>query len=159
MGIQSLEQMLDQVQAIAQDQMHGIGQVLPMVFCQKQSGEMTSVGYEPPPNVWERRILALEIGAWLREMGVVTYVVVHEVWMNSAPTVEEVRALPPPSKCPDRTEGVMIQAHNIITSQTRMFRIDRQGGKPKLTLDGDQIDRALPGGTWDDLLMDPNAIQ
>lgn len=158
MEIQSLEQMLDTVECMVHDQMGETGQILPFLFCQKQGGETVIIGYNAKPTVTQRRIQALLIGNELRELDVVTYVVAHEVWMNSAPTAEAVRALPPPSKCSDRTEAVMIQAHNIAASQTRIFKIDRPDGKPKLTDISEDGDQTHPGGTWDNLLMDPSAV-
>lgn len=154
MEIHSLDQMLDQAQGMVHDQMRETGKVLPFLFCQKQDEETVIIGYNPLPTATQRRIQAILIGNKLREMGVVTYVVAHEMWMNSAPTMEAVHALGPPSKSPDRIEGVMIQAHNIAVSQTRIFWIDRSEGKPKLTLE-DEVGRVHPGGTWDNLLMDP----
>ena len=156
MEIQTLEQMLDQVESMVHDQMRETGKILPFLLCQKQDGETMIIGYNPLPTATQRRIQAILIGNQLRELGVVTYVVAHEVWMNSAPTLEAALAIGLPSKSPDRTEAVMIQAHNIVASQTRIFRIDRPDGKPKLTLD--EIGRAHPGGTWDNLLMEPNVV-
>ena len=159
MEIQSLEQMLDQAERIAHDQMNETGKVLPMLFCQKQDGETMIIGYNPQPTATQRRIQAILIGNQLRELGVVTYVVAHEVWMDFADTLEAAKSLGPPSKSPDRSEGVMIQAHSVMASQTRIFRIDRPNGKPKLTNISEDDDRIHPGGTWDNLLMEPNAVQ
>ena len=151
-----MDQMLDQVESMVHDQMRETGKILPFLLCQKQDGETMIIGYNVKPTATQRRIQAILIGNELRGLGVVTYVVAHEVWVNSAPTIEAVLDRAPPSKCSDRTEGVMIQAHNIAASQTRMFRIDRPDGKPKLTLE--EIERVHPGGTWDNLLMDPSAV-
>lgn len=158
MEIQTLAQMLDHAESIVHDQMNATGKVSPIVIAQKGDGTTIDVHYKPPPTAIQRRIHALALGNHFREWGVVSYVVAHEVWMNSAPTLEAALALGRPSKSPDRGEGVMIQAHNIVTSQTRIFRIDRPDGKPKLTDISEDHDRAHPGGTWDNLLMDPNAV-
>ena len=93
MEIQTLAQMLDQVETMVHDQMNEIGEILPMLFCQKQDGETMIIGYQPKPTATQRKIQALAIGNQLRDLDVVTYVVAHEVWMNSAPTIEAVRAL------------------------------------------------------------------
>lgn len=156
MKIQSLKEMLDQVEGMVHDQMRETGKILPFLLCQKQAGETMIIGYHVKPTATQRRIQAVLIGNKLRELGVVTYVVAHEIWTISAPTVEAALALGRPSKSPDRGEGVMIQAHNIVTSETRLFRIDHPDGKPKLTLE--KLDRAHPGGTWDNLLMDQSAV-
>ena len=91
-----------------------------------------------------------------RDYAVVTYVVSHEVWWKKFAKGETPAS---PSKSPDRLEAVMIQAHNVMTSQTRLFRIDRPKGKPRLTPMSEWGDQPQPGGTWDNLLMDPSAVQ
>lgn len=113
MGIQSLDQMLDQVEGLVHDQMHETGKILPFLLCQKQDGETMIIGYNVKPTATQRRIQAVLIGNKLREMGVVTYVVAHEVWMNSALTVDAAKTLGPPSESPDRSEAVMLQAHTL----------------------------------------------
>lgn len=80
MEIQSLDQMLDEAERMVHDQMNETGKVLPMLFCQKQDGETMIIGYDPQPTPIQRRIQALTIGNHLRDLGVVTYVVSHEVW-------------------------------------------------------------------------------
>ena len=158
MEIQTLAQMLDQVESMVHDQMRERGKILPFLLCQKQDGETMMIGYNARPTATQRRIQALLIGNELRELDVVTYVVAHEVWMDFAGTLEAAKSLGPPSKSPDRSEGVMIQAHSVIASQTRIFRIDRPNRKPKLTNISEDDDRIHPGGTWDNLLMDPNSV-
>ena len=155
MEIQTLEQMLDQVERMVHDQMHETGQILPFLLCQKQDGEIMFIGYNTQPTAIQRRVHALKIGNRLRELGVATYVVAHEVWMKE---FVENEPLTPPSKSSDRSEAVMIQAHNLTAIQTRIFSIDRQDREPKLTPMEDKVDGVEPGGTWDNLLMDPNAV-
>ena len=113
------------------------------------------IGYNTQPTAIQRRVHALKIGNRLRELGVATYVVAHEVWMKE---FVENEPLTPPSKSSDRSEAVMIQAHNLTAIQTRIFSIDRQDREPKLTPMEDKVDGVEPGGTWDNLLMDPNAV-
>ncbi len=149
MEIQTLEQMLDQVESMVHDQMNETGQILPFLLCQRHDGETLIIGYNTHPTAVQRRIQAVLIGNKLRELGVVTYVVAHEVWMKEIAKGEPITQ---PSKSSDRREAVMIQAHNITASQTRLFNIDRQDGKPKLTPMLEEDDQTWPGGTWDNLL-------
>ena len=101
----------------------------------------------------QRRFVALAIGEQLRERDVAIYVAVHEVWMA---TSEPGEPLVRPSESPDRSEGVILEAHNAATAEHRIFQTDRTGPKPQLVpLAEMEGAKYAPGGTWDGLLQPP----
>lgn len=103
----------------------------------------------------------MELGEFMREKGVVRYVVVNEVWMTVISKAEILMGDPliQPSKHPDRIDTLLIEAHDTINTHFRVFRIDRTGRKPKLvSLPDITEDQAAPGGTYDGLLTPPGTI-
>lgn len=155
MEIRTLKEMLAEVEHIVHDEMDQIEQVSPIIYCQRQDGEMMIVPYKILPTLPHQRAQALKIGVQLRALDVVTYVVVNQGQMKE---FDESPSQTPSSDSSDEYGAVMIQAHNLVDCLTFLQRIDLAEGKPKLVplhLPGAE---KLQGGTWDNLLMDPDAV-
>ena len=155
MEIRTLKQRLAEVEGIVRDEINETGEVRPIIYCHRQDGEPILVPYQIQPTATERRAQALKIGVQLRALDVVTYVVVSEVLMKE---VGKSEAQIPPSESSDEYTAVLIQAHNVETCLTFLLRIDLAEGKPKLVPLHFPDSEKLPGGTWDNLLMDPSAV-
>ena len=156
MEIRTLKEMLAEVESIVRKEMDEIEAVRPIVYCQRQNGEMMIVPYKILPTLPQQLAQALKIGVELRALDVVTYVVVNQGQMK---VYDEGESQTPQSESSDDEYwAVVIQGHNLVDCLTFLQRIDLTEGKPKLVplhLSGCE---KLPGGTWDNLLMDPSAV-
>ena len=163
----TLQALLDEAETMACGMLADHGKVLPCVICHKAGGESFIIAYDPAPTVMQRRFVALAIGKKLRESNASAYVVLHEVWIGDYPSrqaAETALVKGPPSKSPERIDGALIEAHTIIGTGVRMFKIDRSGKKPHLVPLYDPADD--PGNAvkdrssiWDGLLDEPDATR
>ena len=162
-----LQALLDKAETMARGMLADHGKILPCVVCHKAGGESFIIAYDPAPTVMQRRFVALGIGKKLREANASAYVVLHEVWIADHPSRQAAEAAlvkGPPSKSPERIDGALIEAHTIISTEVRMFKIDRSGKKPSLVLLYDPADDSGNvvkdrSSIWDGLLDEPNATR
>ena len=150
----SLSDLLDPAQVTAEHMMCEHGQVFPFVLCSNEDGEVVSLGYDPPPTHIQRSLQAIQIGNRMREEDVKAYAVAHEVWVSND------NSFGSPTKDPNLSEAVLIEAYNVATSEFRMFQIDR-AIKPYQLLPDENYGKGVhvgPGGTWNNLLADPGKV-
>ena len=149
-----LEALLDFAEGVARKAFNELGEVPPLIVCERGDGERLILGYLSAPSAAHRRLVAIRVGEQLREQEIVRYCAVHEFWVAAAPGPGETPLLP--SQCPDRREAVVLEAYDRADNVAlRAFEIERSGGPPQLVeADIFRGNRPAPGGTWDGLLHD-----
>ena len=152
----TLQALLDEAETIARKMLAKAGHVSSFVLAHTHDGEKRLTKYAPASTGVQRRLFALQIGNKMRERDTAAYVVVNEAWVIEDSQSETLTKLP--SESSDRIDTLVLEAHNITSQLTRIFKIDRSGPKPTLARYHDAEDAAsLPGGTWDGLLQEPGS--
>lgn len=124
-----LEALLDFAEAIARKAFDKLGEVPPLIVCERDDGERLIVGYLSAPSATHRRLVAIRVGEQLREQEVVRYCAIHEFWVATAPSPGDTM----PSQRPDRREAVVLEAYDWANhAARRAFEIERSGSPPQL---------------------------
>lgn len=151
-----LPSLLDAGEQLARLALDNDGQVPATLICARNNGETFLVGYDPPSTAYQERALVQQLGEWMRVQGVVRFVVVMECWMTEQ---NEGRGLPTvrPSQAADRMEALMLEAHDAMNCEPRLFRIDCSYQPPKLIpVEGIKPDISV--GIWDRILNPSAAV-
>jgi len=152
---------LQELAATVEERLHAVfdkdGYTIPVWFLEgMESGEEGFVIATPFQDKEAKEAVASNMKDFIKEKNIVRFLTVLEMWYLSGDRNTIVDTSIPPSKHPDRKEGVLIYGEDRDTHEmiAKLLRIDRSEGKPRLVPDKEVKD-CEAYGTFTNMFQHP----